>query len=148
MIYNLPQATMSKNNNQQNFGFSIRVLEGDNLLKMAEAKTFRFIEESAIKTLEEKAGRYLPDQLVILKPEMKNPMPYESYDVDVFRGGEKVEELVGNYPREIMAFLRKLVNPQTKIHSKVFYDGQKSPESIAKSEKFQQSFYKHTKKPD
>ncbi len=144
MIYNSP-VNSSVNNSQQSFGFKILVKEAGKVLNMAESNTFRNVEVADIIKLQEKADKYLPNETVILESRKNNPMPFESFDVDVFCGEKKIENLPSYYPREIMAFLKRAVNPHTGVHSRIFYDGEKSPETLARLVKFKDSIYKPKK---
>lgn len=137
---------VSNNNNAlQNFGFKVKVLEGSKLKSMRDSYLFRKLPNFEIDKFEAKADAVLPDKTIVMSYEVKTPMPYEDFNVDIFRGDKKVDRLEQYDSHAILTYLKRSANPYTVAHSKFFYDGEKSPEMQERGRKFAEKIYRYTK---
>lgn len=123
--------TPNKNPNQ-NFGFKVKVLENSKLVDMADSYLFREQPKSSIELFEAKAASVLPDRTVVLKHKIRRPKPFECFDVDFYTNGKKTDYIIDYDSHALLTYLNKAVNKYTKIHSRLFYNGEQSPEMLQK----------------
>lgn len=136
-INNLPQ-----NNQTQNFGFTVKVKENSRLVNMADSYLFRTLPKESIELFEKKAAEILPDRNVDIEYSVWRSEPRELFAVDLFSGGKCADSTVGHDARGLLNYLKKATNRYYTLHSKLFYGGQKSPETLAKIERFKETVYK------
>lgn len=133
-INNLPQ-----NNQTQNFGFTVKVKENSRLVNMADSYLFRTLPKESIELFEKKAAEILPDRNVDIEYSVWRSEPCELFDVDIYSGGKYADSTVGHDAKGLLNYLKKATNRYYTLHSKLFYGGQKSPETLAKIERFKET---------
>jgi len=140
-INNLPQ-----NHPNQNFGFTVKVNENSKLVSMAESYLFSKLPRESIDIFEKKAATILPDRQVNIDYSVWRSEPCELYSIDLYSGGKFVDNTIGQDAGSLLNYLKKATNKYCTLHSKLFYDGQKSPETIAKVEHFKETLYRPFKR--
>lgn len=136
-INNLPQ-----NNQTPNFGFNVKVKENSRLVSMADSYLFRSLPKDSIELFEKKAAEILPDRNVNIEYSVWRSEPYELFAVDLYTDGKCVDKSLGHDARGLLNYLKKATNRYYTLHSKLFYDGKKSPETLAKIERFKETVYR------
>ncbi|MCM1009321.1 MAG: hypothetical protein NC390_00395 [Fusobacterium sp.] len=137
LINNLP-----KNNPVQNFGFKVKVKEHSKLVDMADSYLFRTVPREAIDAFEKKAAEILPDRNVHIEYSIWKSEPNEAFEAKFFTDGDFKDSSIGHDAKGLFNSLRKATNPYVTLHSKLFYDGQKSPETLSKVEHFRETYYR------
>ncbi len=135
-INNLPQ-----NNAAQNFGFTVKVKERSKLVDMKDSYLFRTLPNVLIDEFEKKAEKILPDNNLRLEYSIWKKEPREYFSVDIYSGDKLLNNTIGHDARGLLNYLKKATNPYVTLHSQLFYGGQKSPEMLAKIERFKETVY-------
>lgn len=125
--------------NQPKFGFKVLVKENSKLVDMADSYLFRELPKDTIELFKTKAAAILPDRTVIVEPTIRRPKPFECFDANFYTDDEKVENIIDYDSHALLTFLKRATNKFTKVHSKFFYNGEQSPEMIARTEKFRET---------
>lgn len=129
------------NNNlpQNNFGFKVKVKENSKLVEMADSYLFRTVPRETIDAFERRASEILPDRSVDIEYSIWKKEPRELFCVDLMADGKCVDSSIGHDANGLLNYLKKATNRYYTLHSKLFYDGQKSPETLAKIERFKET---------
>lgn len=135
LINNLPS-----NNSRQNFGFNVKVNENNRLVNMADSFLFKTLPAEAVDLFEQKAQNILPDKTVVLKYKPRKAPVSGIYDVDFYSDNKKCADYIFCEPRMILNLLKKALNPHTRLHSDLFYEGGRSPQEAIRVEKIRKAF--------
>lgn len=132
---NLPQ-------NQQNFGFKVKVKENSKLVNLADSYLFRTVPRETIDAFERRVADIFPERTVSIEYSVWKDQPCELFSIDLFTDGRLVDNTIGHDANGLLNYLKKATNRYYTLHSKLFYGGQKSPETLAKIERFKETVYR------
>ena len=135
----LPVNSLNMSQNNPNFGFKVLVKENSKLVEMADSYLFRELPKDTIELFQTKASSILPDRTVVIEPTIRRPKPFECFDANFYTDDEKVENIIDYDSHALLTFLKRATNKFTKVHSRFFYNGEQSPEMIARTEKFRET---------
>lgn len=135
----LPVNSLNMSQNNPNFGFKVLVKENSKLVDMTESYLFRELPKDTIELFKTKAAAILPDRTVIVEPSIRRPKPFECFDANFYTNNEKVDNIIDYDSHALLTFLKRATNKFTKVHSRFFYNGEQSPEMIARTEKFRET---------
>lgn len=135
----LPVNSLNMSQNNPNFGFKVLVKENSKLVDMTESYLFRELPKDTIELFKTKASTILPDRTVVIEPSIRRPKPFECFDANFYTDDEKVENIIDYDSHALLTFLKRATNKFTKVHSKFFYNGEQSPEMIARTARFRET---------
>ena len=135
----LPVNSLNMSQNNPNFGFKVLVKENSKLVDMTESYLFRELPKDTIELFKTKASTILPDRTVVIEPSIRRPKPFECFDANFYTDDEKVENIIDYDSHALLTFLKRATNKFTKVHSRFFYNGEQSPEMIARTARFRET---------
>lgn len=135
----LPVNSLNMSQNNPNFGFKVLVKENSKLVDMTESYLFRELPKDTIELFKTKASTILPDRTVVIEPSIRRPKPFECFDANFYTDNEKVDNIIDYDSHALLTFLKRATNKFTKVHSKFFYNGEQSPEMIARTARFRET---------
>ena len=134
----------STNYNTPNFGFNIRVKYEGSMKNICETDAFfPKTKETRLKKVRGLAEKILPDDTVFINIKQTKLAPYPEFQADyIINNPDGIPSLTTckNSYDDILATLQKATNPYSWVHSRIFYNGEKSPENIARSQKISAAF--------
>lgn len=133
---------LPRNDSCQNFGFSVKVKEDSKLVDMADSYLFRTVPREAIDAFERKAADIFPQRTVHIEYSIWKPVPHECFEVELFTDGSLKDKALGHNASGLLNYLKKATNKYHGLHSRLFYDGKKSPETLTKIERFKNTIYR------
>lgn len=134
-INNLPS-----NNSRQNFGFNVKVSENNKLVNMADSFLFKTLPAKAVDMFEQKAQKILPDKNVVVEYKPREAKVGGIYDVDFYTNDKKCANFIFCEPRMVLNLLKKALNPHTRLHSDLFFDGGRSPQEEIRVQNIRKAF--------